>query len=231
LSASEKVPWKSRVRARAYATIWRNCIVLQGNPLFKARCRISTRRAWCRRRRFQSATQLLGENTNDCLGWPARLDYLFELAPQIREGNLLRLLDHGLLVCLRYLLAHDLDMVVSTVVIVTDFAAGKRISDIEIEGLLRAGRNVCQLDCEDKAVHGAIGKGLLVPRGDLRCCLPLDEREAHRNPVSNAIWRMRTTPSTVDPTNSMSSTATSRVSLANGRAVGTSILRMTSGRP
>ena len=130
----------------------------------------SRRGARYRKRRFQSATQLLGENTNDCLGWLARLDYLFELAPQIREGNLLRLLDHSLLVCLRYLLAHDLDMIVSTVVIVTDFAAGKRISDIEIEGLLRAGRNVCQLDCENKAVHGAIGKGLLLPRGDLVVC-------------------------------------------------------------
>ena len=217
LCASEKAPSKPRVHARVYATMWRNHIVLQGNLLIYARCRIPTRGAWCLRRRFQSATQLLGENTNYCLGWPARLDYLFELAPQIREGNLLRLLDHGLLVCLRYLLAHDLDMVVSTVVIVTDFAAGKRISDIEIEGLLRVGRNVSQLDCEDKAVHGAIGKGLFVPRGDLRYCLPLLEREAHRNPFSNAIWRMRTTPSTVDPTNSMSSTSTSRVSLANGR--------------
>jgi hypothetical protein len=141
LSASEKVHWKPRVHARVYATMWQNHIVLQRNPLFKARCRISTRTAWCWRRRFQWATRLLGENTNDYLGWPARLDYLFELEPQIREGRLLRLLDNGLLVCLRYLLAHDLDVVVSTAVIIPNFAAGNRISD-EIEGLLHTG-NVC----------------------------------------------------------------------------------------
>ena len=92
----------------------------------------------------------------------AQADYLFELAPQIHEGRLLRLLDHGLLVSLRYHLAHDLDMLVSTAVAIPTFAAGNGISDSEIEGLLLcAGKNVCHFDCEDKAVHDAIGKGLL----------------------------------------------------------------------
>jgi hypothetical protein len=143
LCASEKAPSKPRVHARVYATMWRNHIVLQGNLLIYARCRISTRGAWCLRRRFQSATQLLGENTNYCLGWPARLDYLFGLAPQIREGNLLRLLDHGLLVCLRYLLAHDLDVATSTPAIIPNFVTENRISDNEVEGLLHAGNNAC----------------------------------------------------------------------------------------
>jgi hypothetical protein len=116
----------------------------------------------------------------------ARLECLLESVPQIRDiicmGRLLRFLNHGLLVSLRHLRAHDLDLVVSTI-IVSDFAAGNRISNSEIEGLLLcAGKNVCQFDCEDKAVRGAIGKGPLVQRGDLRCCLSIVEREAHRNP-------------------------------------------------
>src|SRR6266853_4005568 len=37
LCASEKAPWRPRVHARVYATMWRNHIALQGNPLFKAR--------------------------------------------------------------------------------------------------------------------------------------------------------------------------------------------------
>ena len=130
----------------------------KGTLWFKAQCRISTR-AWCRRRRLQSATRVPGENTTDCLEWAVRLDYLLELVQQIREGRLLRLLNDGLLVGLRYLLAHNLDVAVSTAVIVPDFAAGNRISDSEIEALLCAGNNVGQLDCEDKAVHGAILEG------------------------------------------------------------------------
>jgi hypothetical protein len=65
------------------------------------------------------------------------------LAPQIREGNLLRLLDHGLLVCLRYLLAHDLDVATSTPAIIPNFVTENRISDNEVEGLLHAGNNAC----------------------------------------------------------------------------------------
>ncbi len=50
--------------------------------------------------------------------------------------------------------------VVSTAVIIPDFAAGNRISDSEIEALLlRAEKNVGQFDYEDKAVHGAIWEG------------------------------------------------------------------------
>ena len=90
-----------------------------------------------------------------------------ELAPQIceiiRMGRLLRRLNHDLLLCLRYLLAYDLDVVLSTTVIVPDFTASKRISHSEIEGLLRAEKNVCQLDCDDRAVPDAIGEGLLIP--------------------------------------------------------------------
>jgi len=67
---------------------------------------------------------VLGENTTDCLGWAVRLDYLVELAQQIREGRLLRLLNDGLLVGLRYLLAHDFDVVVSTAAIVPNLVAG-----------------------------------------------------------------------------------------------------------
>jgi hypothetical protein len=79
----------------------------------------------------------------DCLGCAASLERLLELVPQIRERRLLRFLNHGLLVCLRYLLAHDLDVVISTIVIIPNFVTGNRISDNEIEGLLHAGNNVC----------------------------------------------------------------------------------------
>jgi hypothetical protein len=119
-----------------------------------------------------------GENTTDCLGWAVRLDYLLELAQQIREGR--RLLNDGLLVGPRYLLAHDLDVVVSTAVIVPDFAAGNRISDSEIETLLRAGS--ASLIVKIKRSMVPFWKGLLIPCGDLRCCLPIVNRDAHRNP-------------------------------------------------
>jgi hypothetical protein len=33
LFASEKAPWRPRVHARVYATMWQNHIALQGNPL------------------------------------------------------------------------------------------------------------------------------------------------------------------------------------------------------
>ena len=96
------------------------------------------------RQRFPSATRVLGANTTNCLRWAARLDYRLKLAPEIceiiRMGRLLRLLNHDLLVGLRYLLAYDLDVVISTTVIVPDFTASNRISDSEIEGLLRAER-------------------------------------------------------------------------------------------
>jgi len=92
---------------------------------------------------------VLGANTTECLRWAARLDYLLELAPEIceiiRMGSLLRLLNHDLSVGLRYLLAYDLDVVVSTTVIVPDFTASNRISDSEIEGLLRAERMSARL--------------------------------------------------------------------------------------
>ena len=89
-------------------------------------------------------------NTTDCLRSAAGLDYLLELAPQIceiiRMGRLLRGLNHDLLIGPRYLLMYDFDVVVSTTVIVPDFTASNRISDSEIEGLLRAEKNVCQFD-------------------------------------------------------------------------------------
>jgi hypothetical protein len=52
-----------------------------------------------------------------------------------------------------------LDVVVSIAILVPDFVVGERTSGSEIEGLLRAGKNVYQFDYEDnlKVAHGAIG--------------------------------------------------------------------------
>ena len=87
---------------------------------------------------------MLGANITNCLRWVARLDYWLKLAPEIceiiRMGRLLRLLNHDLLVGLRYLLTYDLDMVVSTTIIVLDFTASNQILDSEIEDLLHAER-------------------------------------------------------------------------------------------
>ena len=44
--------------------------------------------------------RVLGANTTDCLRWAAKLDYLLELAPQVREGRLVGLLNDGLRVFL-----------------------------------------------------------------------------------------------------------------------------------
>jgi hypothetical protein len=103
---------------------------------------------------------MLSEDTADRLGW-ATMNDLLKLAPQICDiisvGRLLRLFNHGLLVDLQCLLAHNLYLIVSAVVIVPNFTACNRISDSEKEGLLlSAGKSIGQLDCKGKAVHATI---------------------------------------------------------------------------
>jgi hypothetical protein len=115
------------------------------------------------------------------------LDHLLKLAPQIRNilslGRLLATLNHSLLVDLLCLLAHDPHLVVSTIVVVPDLTPGNRRPHRKVQGLLlRPGKNVCELDCKHKPVKDAVRERLLVAGCDLGCCLPLVEREAHRNP-------------------------------------------------
>ena len=68
------------------------------------------------------------------------LDYLLKLAPQIRDiisiGSLLATLNHGLLVDLRGLLAHDSHLVVSTTVVVPDFMCCYQISHRKVQRFL-----------------------------------------------------------------------------------------------
>jgi len=94
---------------------------------------------------------VLSEKTTNRPGWATKLNYLLKLAPQIRNlinrRSPLGFLNFCLLAGLQCLLAHDSHLVVSTAVVVPDFATGGRISDSKIEGFLFCtGENICQLD-------------------------------------------------------------------------------------
>ena len=95
---------------------------------------------------------MLSKNTTNCVGWATKLDDLLKFASQICDivsvGGIQWLLIHGQRrFGLRRLLAKDTHLVVSTTVVVPDFAAANRVPDGKKEGLLFCARkNICELD-------------------------------------------------------------------------------------